>query len=753
MSYHCTMQNVLQKMRRVSFLVIVCLTILASLSPFGLAQETQAMDTGRAYLTQRIKQAPDQTPQRTAQPALQTAAQPATQTEAALQTEATLQTEAATPAKNQAPLVIIYIHGLQWSDLDPVKTPTLYRLAETSAIANMSAPYNDLYGLAASDPRIDLRILAPEATMERYDRQLADLLQQFDSTQVVAIVSAPIFNNDWATCEFTPVVICGPGFFGFASSETTRRVGLVTGDNLIALAKQLDETGGQQAVDAWGRMLISCYPADNLEKQLAQLEHERIRTEAIAANKATMGLLFLALVFVAFGFSLLLLIIGQADKKGSRGFMIPLVRALWLLALSGPPATFLMFIFIPQQPNALQLTLICFAWVVGIALAALFVGNQTKWINSLFFLLLISIVVILAGQLFGGPLALPGYLTYDITDGSRYYGMGNEHAAIVFGAWFAFSGLLINRFPRARGMTAFRKWGFLAGSALLLFIAVNPWMGASLRPLTWGTFGVMLLWWLFNERRLRWWFIPIMLLLSAVLAISVLYIEVSLNAFSHMSEYRLLLADKDLLAMLAEVLNSAWQTSAYNMSRFMPLPIILFLLVAATFFIILGIVKPGSYREFWSRNKTFGAVYLVSFFIAFISFVLEDSGLSTPAFFLIYPISGFIWLVCDMHRWHLNELVESGEPITVRQLMRRALELETYRSVFSPYGRLGTLRLGAEAENLSSDEVRTSGKHPNETSGKHPSETSERIANGIHFDTAPNSDPSSKITATDEKNG
>jgi putative peptidoglycan lipid II flippase len=65
--------------------------------------------------------------------------------------------------------------------------------------------------------------------------------------------------------------------------------------------------------------------------------------------------------------------------------------------------------------------------------------------------------------------------------------------------------------------------------------------------------------------------------------------------------------------------------------------------------------------------------------LAVITFVLEDSGVFTPAVLLIYPIACFVWLICDLHSWHLRELAASGNgagtPVTLRELQQRALGL------------------------------------------------------------------------------
>jgi hypothetical protein len=427
--------------------------------------------------------------------------------------------------------------------------------------------------------------------------------------------------------------------------------------------------------------------ADSTEARSDALEHEATVMMAVVATKTQMGLLFLGFVFAAFGVSLFLLIFGHTRKEGSRGVIIPITRLLWLTVLSYPPATFLMFIVLPPMPSGAEIMAVCSAWLMLIAFFALIVGYRTKWVNSLFLLLLISIGAILAGQIIGGPLNEPGYLSYDITEGSRYYGMGNEQCAIIFGAWLTFSGLLINRFPQAKSVIAFRRWGFLLGSFVLLFVVTSPWLGASFGPLVWGSFGMFLAWWLFNQRRLKWWFFLLALIVSGAIAIGVLCLDIQFDGHSHMGHYRGAL-DTGLWTMIMQVIQSAWQTSVLTIVNYMPALAILFVVLIITFLVILRLFKPGTYREFWGRNKAYSATYVVGFIIALITFCLEDSGLFTPAVFLIYPVSGFVWLVCDMHAWHLRELREKNKPVSIKELLHEAFETETYQRFAAPMNKL-----------------------------------------------------------------
>jgi putative peptidoglycan lipid II flippase len=338
-----------------------------------------------------------------------------------------------------------------------------------------------------------------------------------------------------------------------------------------------------------------------------------------------------------------------------------------------------MFCLLPSQPSAIDLVIANVIWVVIISFSALLVGWRTKkWVNSLIALYGLTIFVIVTSQVFGGPLNTAGYLTYDITEGSRYYGMGNEQGAILFGSWITLSGLLINRYPDARGIPAFKRWGYPLGSLVLLFVATSPWFGASFGPLIWGFLGCFFSWWLFNEWRLRWWLVVAVLLCSLGLAFGVLYADIALNPASHMSQV-IPSMERGFFALVVSIALDVWRYSFSLIRDYVPAVVIAFLVFVFILLVVLRVLQPGTYREFWQRNTAFRATYSVCFILAAITFVLEDSGVFTPAVLLIYPIACFVWLICDLHSWHLRALAEDGNdteaPITLRELQQRALGL------------------------------------------------------------------------------
>ncbi|MDR3037147.1 MAG: murein biosynthesis integral membrane protein MurJ [Coriobacteriales bacterium] len=594
-----------------------------------------------------------------------------------------------------APIALLYYPGLVWDrvNLDDWEVDALFG---SSAIANLSTPSDWPASALLEDSRIGLYRYSEGGTLADAAASInLFIMRELPADCILIITTAPPFDGGAASHEFTPVLVHGGEFTGYLTSDSTHRVGLILAKDLLGFVQQhLDGSSDSQVLAE--RSLRYVPTSNDSAGRIARLLQEKSTIDSMLATKAPANFAFLALVFIAFSLAIALFFLGRRDRRGaapppppatvhirktsSRGVLIPAVRILWLIVLAFPPATFLMFTLLPAQPTPFDLIVAAVIWVAIISFSALLVGWRTKWVNSLIALYGLIIFLIVVGEVFGGPLDIPGYLTYDITEGSRYYGMGNEHGAILFGSWITLSGLLINRYPTARGIPAFKRWGYPLGSALLLFVATSPWLGASFGPLVWGFLGCFFSWWLFNGRRVRLWLVAVMVAAAFALALGVLYADVTFNPASHMSQVTASMQE-GFGTLIVRIATDVWTYSFGLMTNYVPAVIVVFLAFVFVLLVVLRVLQPGGYRQFWRRNTAFRAVYSVCFMLAAIMFVLEDSAIFMPAVLIIYPVSCFVWLVCDLHSWHLRILAEDGIPITVRELQQRALELLTHEGV------------------------------------------------------------------------
>ncbi|MCL2339963.1 MAG: hypothetical protein FWC59_03605 [Actinomycetia bacterium] len=547
------------------------------------------------------------------------------------------------------PLAIIYIPGLNFRNISPVNTPMLYQLAADSGMANLSAPIAGSMEALQADPHVAFYVVPDSMDLATVDDLLAYILPTFGSNYIIALVGEPYLNPESGqgpSRNLTPIILRGNDFNGYLSSHSTHRSGLITAGDLVNMVNHLNRNWNDPQYSA-----ATILSVPNSSSPAARLSHLAQQADVIMVTfqfKPAMDISFVLLVFLALAVSAYLLFVAKPDAAGGRRGFIATIRYFWLLVLSFPPASFLMFLLVPTQPAAWMMPLLCFLWMLILSGLAVLLARRTDWIYALIALFALSILVIVIGQIFGGPLAMPGYLTYDIMEGSRYYGMGNEQGAMVFGSWITLSGLMINNFPTKRWPKVFRRWLFPIGSFLLLLISAAPFWGASFGQLTWGTAGCVIAWWKFNGRPLRVWQVLAAIVGAFVLAVGVLYLDVLFNPLTHM-QWVIPYMHQGLFVLIFALLKDVWDVSISTMGAHVPVVALLFGAAITIFLVVLLVLKPGFFRDFWQKNPIFQSAYAICLFMSLVAFCVEDSGVFTPAVILIYPISCLVWLVAD-HR-------------------------------------------------------------------------------------------------------
>jgi hypothetical protein len=646
--------------------------------------------------------------------------------------------------------IVVYVPTLQWRDISPEASPTLYSLSQAAAVGNIAAEPEHLASLF--DGQAGITVLSRENLMDAFfadvdpatsvegwsqgsfgsanlnvaelDVALSRLLGTASADTALILIGthqpSPTVSRTYSPLSL--VMLRSGGAAGYLSSTTTHRTGLVTASDILAWARsQVDGGSG-----AWGVPEVGVIPSrEGVEARNAFLQHNIDICESVHQTKEGMDLLFLALFVLVFFCSLALLILEiDVSPKNVRPLIVA-CRLLLLLALSYPVATYLMFLIPPQlyplTDTPAGMVAACLAWTLALLVASLLLGRRTRWAHSLFFLFVLTFATILANQLLSGPLSLTGYLNYEVDKMVRFYGIGNEGCALLFGSWITFAGLLANRFPKARLMPSFKRWGFLLASAAIIAVCALPFIGASFGALAWGTFGVLIAWWLLNERRIRLRHVALGLALSAALALGALFADVSLNPHTHMDT---------VLASLNEgvwplVVQLASDVAAFSLTTVVYSPV----LTAAFVILFLGLVmlaavKPGTYKEFWARNRGMRAVYAAGLAVSLVMGVIEDSGIFMPALYLVYLLAGFIWLICDMHTWRAAHVTGTGEHVTLRELLRMSMMLETYRSHTVPQedGHVGEGPADADGKQAADADgkqaANADGKQPADADGK-----------------------------------
>ncbi|MDR3137133.1 MAG: hypothetical protein LBU07_07005 [Coriobacteriales bacterium] len=587
-------------------------------------------------------------------------------------------------AVSEVPFALVYLPLDSWQDISAHSYPDLYRVLQQAAIGNLVSDDSFISQEVAERPNISKYNLEGLSARAAND-VIADLVPESLEQGVLVLVGSSVFEREEAVTALTPVVVVGGGFDGYLTSSTTRRSGLITASDILYFERQLNTPNDSPVTTPNLSQTKTIFDltglptSQPLKDRLSFLQHNIDIVKGVDATNRAMNLVLLTLFLLTAAFSLVLLFLEIDVNPRYVRILVPLNRGFLLIMLSFPIACFLMFLIppplYPLTDTAGGLVGTCLIWTALLVTVALLIGRIRRWVHSLLFLFVVTFCVLVADQLLGGPLTLTGYLNYKVNGAVRYYGLGNEAAALLFGSWITFSGMVVNRFANSPLLPAFKRWLFLLVSVLIILICALPTIGASFGVLVWGVMGVAMCWWLFGGRAITLRFLLIAFGLCVVLAIGTLIADIYFNPYSHMNHIATALEQGPLVALewlFTSILASSLQTVTYS-----PLLTLAFALVVL-WLLVLAVVKPGTYREFWVRNLGFRAAYAAGLGVVFIMLFLEDSGIYMPALYIVYLLAGFIWLVCDMQTWRARESIASGAHIPVRELLALALERENY---------------------------------------------------------------------------
>ena len=132
---------------------------------------------------------------------------------------------------------------------------------------------------------------------------------------------------------------------------------------------------------------------------------------------------------------------------------------LLLLVMAVPASSSLMFLF-ESQPTSGGVAVI---WL-GITMALLFalalvLRRATGSVRMpVLVLSLLTAGIILIDQWMGAPWSYTGFLGYSPLAAARYYGLGNEGAALLVGSVLVGVGLLFDEWPEAQMTRVARRW-------------------------------------------------------------------------------------------------------------------------------------------------------------------------------------------------------------------------------------------------------------------------------------------------------
>ncbi|MCL4079127.1 hypothetical protein MX659_05950 [Coriobacteriia bacterium Es71-Z0120] len=269
------------------------------------------------------------------------------------------------------------------------------------------------------------------------------------------------------------VVAAGPGIGrGLLASRSTHRAGLLAHEDVVTLVRSLASSETTRA-----RAAVFVAPVDDAIEALAQREayFEAART-AQPPLVIAFGVIACLAVLALWALALLPL------ASASRGYWTVVSLRALLFALSLPSATLLARVLdmYPQSPPRLLTLVLGVAGVLWIAAMALMERRGPS--AAIAATCVATAAVLAADQLLGAPLSPGTALAYAPLAGFRFYGIGNEGAAVFVGSWLAASAL-------AHGLLPGRSWKrvTLVSGAVVVAVSSLPVLGANSVVAAWGT--------------------------------------------------------------------------------------------------------------------------------------------------------------------------------------------------------------------------------------------------------------------------
>lgn len=555
-----------------------------------------------------------------------------------------------------AKVYLLVAPDLTWDSITIDYTPNLYHLVKNCACSNV-VPENkvDIEDLETY-PGFHYERLGGVKVYE-VDARVKELYDMLEPEDSLVITSSPLLArvDSYKLAGYGMAIVVDRGDKGLLTSATTRRCGLITSGNLGNAIYSLLESPQTKPGN------LSIYPL-SATSSTADRINQLIRNNSIAVSvshsESLFFAIFLAVIILTFVLSMPLLCAKIPVKSVFLNKLLPVLRILWVVTLSIPLATYLMFIQLPTY-TAPEIILDYFLFtMIEIVLVCIIIALVFKWSYALLFLLALTTLILTTDQLIGAPMTVTGYLSYAPIEATRYYGMGNEGASFTFGSWIMFSALLLNFQISEKFNRHFKRWIFPLGTTIVCIVIAAPWWGANFGVIIWGSVGASVAWALFNDRNFSLKRILLVFLLATLLAFVALILDNVINLESHLSKYAGWIAQGDILMIIPDVFSHVMSLSLDTLVFSWPLTVAFFTVFVLMVFLLVK--KSGAYAVFWKRNHYFKGGYEALLVTACAMLITEDSGIFMPALLLLYALAGLLWLVCDNCGGHIRQWVPTS---------------------------------------------------------------------------------------------
>jgi hypothetical protein len=333
-----------------------------------------------------------------------------------------------------------------------------------------------------------------------------------------------------------------------------------------------------------------------------------------------------------------LLLLGAGTLAAWRTGPYDTARRVAAVALTAllivPLAGYLAALTVPRPADTVGVLVPFLAWttILGAAVVACAWRWGSRWAAS--GALLVTSVVLIADQVVGAPLLFANVFGYSLAEGGRFYGIGNEGAALLLGTMSTAIALVAP--PQAEQRSP--VWRFASGAALAvaLLVCVTPWWGANLGVAVWGAVLVIGVWAGVCSDRPDPRLVGLAAALVAVVAVGLAGLDY-LAGLTHVgSTLRSIVAKPETLVV---VIGGRGATALRTLSANEWTPVLVALL--ATLVWVRAKPSLGVWRAFADRPAV-RSLASAAIFATLIALVIEDTGGSVGAYLVPLALTAIL---------------------------------------------------------------------------------------------------------------
>jgi len=443
---------------------------------------------------------------------------------------------------------------------------------------------------------------------------------------------------------FAPFILYSPerpDWSGMAMSSSTKRDGLVA--NLDVASTVASLLGIERPVSALGNAVTTSGAGEPLSERIEKIQHRDAVSVAIEGARAPTINGFIALTMLLFGICVLLLFRMRLLSERARSVAGRAASIGLLFIVAAPAASTLMFAVGMDPVTSAEAVLKFLAVALGIgAVASLMIFSRYTRV-ALGTTALATVLLLVLDQWLGGPWSFTGILGFSPLVAARYYGLGNEGAAILMGALIVGSALIFDEFADSRIARFVRRWLFPAVGVLVVVTASAPFLGANVAVALWGLVAVGIFWAQANRIKIDWKLAVGVLVAAIVMIAGFALFDISADMGTQTHLGRALESARQ--GGLGELWTIVERKAATNL-RVLTTTNWSFVLIGVLLFLGYMRWRPqGDFAETLRENPAFSAAVTALLAAGAVAYLTEDSGIVIPALMLVYVGAGILYLM------------------------------------------------------------------------------------------------------------